>query len=106
MTFDKPIQIQYLDQTTGQWSTVLNAHAHVNKYSGSEYLSSGADQSKSSMTFTVRYSPKVAKIFLNTQLYRIVYRGTVFDIQDYDDYLERHQSVKLLASARGVAGGQ
>lgn len=100
MTYGKPIVIQELDQEANQWNDILHGHAAVNKQSGSEYLSSGADQSKQTMVFTLRYNSIVKGIRLNTQMYRIIYDGDLYDVQDYDDYLERHQTVKLLGVAR------
>lgn len=35
------------------------------------------------------------------QLYRIVYRGRTYNIQDYDDFMEQHRTVRLVGVAYG-----
>ena len=102
MNFNKPIVLRKFDEDLKEWNDVATLHARVNKTGGSEYLASGAYQSTATLTFDVRYSPIVADIFLNTQLYRVRYAGAEYDIQDYDDYEEKHRTVRLLGVARGV----
>lgn len=99
MTFDKPIKIQKMDLSTEEWSDVYSLHARVNKTQGSETTSSGATQSKATRTFEVRYFKALEDIALSTQIYRIEYRGHVYNIVDYDDYMESHQTVKFVAEA-------
>lgn len=103
MTFDRPVDILKYDEATKEWNRVATGlHAYVNKTGGSEYLSSGAYQSKATLTFEFRFSTFLSKIFLNTQLYRIEYNGAQYDIEDYDDYREMHRTIRLLGVARGV----
>lgn len=94
--FDKPITIQKIDKASELWTDAYKCHAYVNKSSGSEYLNAGANQSKATLVFEVRYFPKIEDINFNRGLYRIVYRGRYFNITDYDDFLENHRTVKLL----------
>lgn len=102
MTSPKPIKIQKLNQETG-WETIGGTvHATVNKASGSAYLGSGSEQSSSSKTFTIRYNPTLSEIQFNKQLYRIIYGGFIYMIEDYDDYMEKHLSIRLLGVSRGV----
>lgn len=98
MLFKIPIKIQKLDPETETWSDYLpRLHANINKAGvDSEYLNAGAEQAKSRKIFTVRYNPMLKELDGNTQLYRIVYDGRIYDIADYDDFEERHQNVKLL----------
>ena len=98
MLFKIPIKVQKMDPETETWSDYMpKIHANINKQgSDSEYLNAGAEQSKSRKVFTVRYNPMLKEIDGNTQLYRIVYAGRTYDIADYDDFEERHLSVKLL----------
>lgn len=102
MKYDRPITLIKYDDVKKEWNDLVYLHAHVNKTGGSEYLSSGAYQSKATLTFEVRYSKLVSAVFLNTQIYRIRYNGAEYDIEDYDDYLEMHRSIRLLGVARGV----
>ena len=96
MAFDKPITIQKIDEDTELWVDAYKPHAYVNKSNGSEYLNAGANQSKMTLVFEVRYFKQLEAIQYDRGLYRIIYRGRYFNITDYDDYLEKHQTVKLL----------
>lgn len=95
MVFDKPIIIQKIsnDET---WIDFLSLHASINKTKQSEYLNSGAIQSKRTLTFTIRYFSILEDIAYNTQMYRIVYKGNSFDINDYDDFQLLHKTIKLV----------
>jgi SPP1 family predicted phage head-tail adaptor len=101
MVFDKPITIQKINEDTEVWEDLFNLHARVNKSNGSEYLNAGAVQSKSNRVFEVRYFPGLEAIDDSRGLYRIIYKGRLFNITDYDDYLETHKTVKLLGVSYG-----
>lgn len=101
MVFDKPIVIQKINETTETWEDLFNLHAKINKSGGSEYLSAGANQSKSTLVFEVRYFKDLEDINYSRGLYRILYRGRLFNITDYDDYQEQHKTVKLLGVSYG-----
>lgn len=94
-TYDRPIIIQKLDDTE-EWVDLYKLHASVNKSNGSEYLNAGANQSKSTKVFEVRYFSDLEDIDQNRGIYRIIYRGNPYNITDYDDYQESHKTVKLL----------
>lgn len=96
MVFDKPIIIQKISEASETWEDLYTLHARVNKKSGSEYLSAGANQSKSNLVFEVRYNPSLEAINYDRGSYRIIYRGQAFNITDYDDYMESHKTIKLL----------
>lgn len=106
----KPIKILKYDENAEKWNYLqfkgedIIFHAKVNKSGGSEYLGSGSGQSTAQKVFRVRYSSEIARIELNTQLYRVEYAGEIYDVIDYDDFNELHREVKLLAEARGVNG--
>ena len=96
-TYDRPIVIQKQDTTTEQWADLYKVHAKINKASNDNaYLGSGASQSKRSLTFQIRYFKGLDDMDINRQLYRIVYRGEMFNITDYDDYMLKHMNVKIL----------
>ena len=101
MSYDKPIKIQKINEVTEKWEEIYSLHARVNKSNGSEYLSAGANQSKSTLVFKVRYFNDLEDINYSRGLYRIVYRDRLFNITDYDDYLEQHKTVKLLGVSYG-----
>lgn len=96
--YDKPIIIQKIDEATEQWTDLFDKplHARVNKSNGSEYLNAGASRSKANRVFEVRYFKDLEPIALNTQFYRLIYRGNIYNITDYDDFMEKHQTIKLL----------
>lgn len=96
MTYDKPITIQKQDSATEQWADVLHLHAAVNKTNGGKALNAGADQYRASLTFSLRYAKALVDIKFNPQPYRIIYNGRKFKVADYDDYMERHLTVKLV----------
>ena len=95
--YDRPIVIQKIDESTEDWIDLYSIHASINKAkSDNEYLDAGAIRGKRSLAFEVRYFKGLEDISYNTQLYRIVYQGIPFDIQDYDDFKLEHKTVKLL----------
>ena len=94
---DRPILIQRINETTEMWDDMYILHANVNKAnSNNEYLNAGAIQDKVSRVFEVRYFKAIEDIEHNTQKYRIVYQGVPYNITDYDDFMFRHKTVKLL----------
>ena len=95
-TYNIPILIQKKDEDTEKWSDFLHLHARITRSRGSEYVRAGAIQSKSERIFEVRYQPGLKDIEFNTSLYRVVYNGIYYNVQDYDDYMEKHINVKLI----------
>lgn len=95
--FDRPITIQKINGVTEDWEDVFKVHASINKAkTDDEYLNGGAIQGKRNLTFEVRYFAALEDIANNTQSYRIVYQGIPFDIKDFDDFMLRHKTVKIL----------
>lgn len=101
MTFDKPIVIQKIDQDTETWSDLWPLHARINKTTGTEFVEAGADRSQSTKTFELRYFTDLEDVDFNRGLYRIMYRDHAYNIVDYDDYMEKHQTVRLKAVSYG-----
>lgn len=102
MVFDKKIIIEQQDPDTEEWAELGNFHASINKTGGSEYANAGAERSSLSLTFTLRYCKKLDPIQLNTSLYRIIYRGHLFNIRDTDLFMERRRGViKLMGVSYG-----
>lgn len=95
--FDRPITIQKINELTEDWEDVFKLHARINKAKNdSEYLNAGAIQAKRNLVFEVRYFAGLEDISYNLQTYRVVYQGVPFNLQDYDDYMLRHTTVKLV----------
>lgn len=101
MTYDKPIVIQKIDQDTEEWSDLWPLHARINKTTGTEFVEAGADRSQSTKTFELRYFTELEDVDFNRGLYRIMYRDHAYNIVDYDDYMEKHQTVRLKAVSYG-----
>lgn len=96
MAYDKPITIQVQNEDTEKWEDKLLLHAKVNKTGGGQTLNAGADQYRASLTFEVRYCKPLEEIHFRVQPFRVVYRGHKFKVVDYDDFMEQHQTVKLV----------
>ena len=99
MVFDKPIIIEQCDENTEKWNAFAKIHARVNKTGGSEFLNAGAERYQNTVTFEMRYVKKLEKIRLNTQLFRLFYRGNRYNIINYDDYMEKHRTIKLIGES-------
>lgn len=96
MAYDKPITIQVQNGDSEFWRDFLHMHAKVNKTGGGQGFTAGADQYRASLTFEVRYCKALGTLQFSTQAFRVVYRGQTFKVVDYDDFMERHQTVKLV----------
>lgn len=95
--FDRPISIQRINEITETWEDVYKVHASINKAkSDDQYLGAGSTRTKKNLTFEMRYFADLEDISLNLQAYRIVYQGVPFAIEDYDDYMLNHKTVKIL----------
>lgn len=95
--YDRPIIIQKINEASKRWEDVYTVHASINKAkSDNEFLSAGAIQAKKNLTFEVRYFEGLEDISLNLQRYRILYRKVPYNITDYDDFMLKHKTVKIL----------
>lgn len=95
--YDRPISIQRINETTEEWETLYTVHSSINKAkTDDKYLSGGAIQGKRNLVFEIRYFSALEDISLNLSLYRIIYNNVPYDINDFDDYMLQHRTVKLL----------
>lgn len=95
--YDRPIIIQKIDDITEDWVDVYKVHAYINKArTDDKYLDAGAIQGKKHLTFEVRYFKALEDISLNIQRYRVVYQDIPYSITDYDDFMLKHKTVKIL----------
>ncbi|MBQ3265066.1 MAG: head-tail adaptor protein [Ruminococcus sp.] len=85
--YDKPIIIQRLFDN-GEWLPWRQLLAFVNK----------SKDSTSSLTFELPYTRSLKEIFSYMEEFLIIYRDDVFLIEDYDDYMESHLTVRLKAT--------
>lgn len=99
--YDKLISIQRINEDTELWEDVYNLHASVNKAkANNEYLNAGAIQEQRTLTFEVRYFRDLGDVANNTQLYRVLFNNVAYNITDYDDFMLKHKTVKLLGKSQ------
>ena len=97
-----PVIIQRMDPDTEEWTDQLHLHAtRVNRSGGGEAFSAGREQFRPKLSFDFRWSKALEALRYDTQNHRIVYQGHVFNIVDYDDYMEQHLTVRLVGEAYG-----
>ena len=97
-----PITVQKMDESTEEWTDHLHLHAlQVNKTGGGEAFGAGADQYHPRLTFELRWCKALEDVVNVPQLHRIVYRGRLYNIQDYDDFMEQHRTVRLVGVLYG-----
>lgn len=95
MDVGMPITIEKIDEN-GDWAKYAALHClKINQTKSSDYDEAGSERTAASIDFTVRWSRKVDRIRFDTSQYRILYRGCAFKVDGYDDFMERHASVKL-----------
>lgn len=94
MTYDKPVTIEKITEDE-QWEPFANIHCRINKTKGVESSNAGAQRFQATLTFEARYSKPLEQIRSNTQIYRLKYRNETYNIVDYDDFLEKHRTIKL-----------
>ena len=97
-----PFKIQKQNPDTEEWVDKWRLHAlKINKSGGGQTLAAGAGQYRATLTFEVRHFKALEEMRYNPQPFRIVYQGHTFKLVDYDDFMERHQTVKLVGEAYG-----
>lgn len=77
------------------WADYYSCSAYANLTSGKEYAEAGQTISSDKITFTVRYCNALSA--LTTDGYRIVFQGELYNITCIDDYMFRHETLKLNA---------
>lgn len=97
-----PLTVQRLDPDTEDWVDLLHLHAlQVNKTSGGEAFNAGAEQYHPRLTFELRWCKALEDVAYTPQMHRIIYRGRAYNLQDYDDFMEEHRTVRLVGVAYG-----
>lgn len=81
------------------WSDYAKVHAYATGYSGSEKYEGKRDISAADISFTVRYSKKLAKI--NPTDFRVIFRNEIYNILFVNNYQFKNETLKILASSRG-----
>lgn len=99
MILNQKIQIQKFNEDNDSYSDYYSCHAQVNKTGGNEYLIAGAVSTKNKFTFIVRYCEELKNLQFDTQTYRIIFNGIVFNIIDADDFMQRHKTIKIIGES-------
>lgn len=99
MILNQKIQIQKLNDDNDSYNDYYSCHAQVNKTGGNEYLIAGAVSTKNKFTFIVRYCEELKNLQFDTQTYRIVFNGIIFNIIDADDFMQRHRTIKIIGKS-------
>ena len=92
--YDKPVTIQIIDPETETWTDKWSLHARINKSTGAEFVEAGANQSQTTKIFEFRFFRDLEDVDYNRGLYRILYRGHVFNIVDYNPVINFVQNDK------------
>lgn len=97
-----PLTVQQMDPETETWHDLLHLHAlQVNKTGGGETHNAGTEIFHPRLTFDLRWCKALEDVAYKPQTHRIIYRGRTFNIEDYDDFMEQHRTVRLVGVAYG-----
>lgn len=100
-SYNRPIVIQKLDEETEKWEDYYSTHANVNKTGGKEYVNASTNISSSTYNFKVRFCEKFKDVIYNTEIYRILYDGRYYDIENVDRYAESSTEITLIGNYNG-----
>lgn len=96
----RPFKIQKYNTETEAWDDCYKLHAiSVNRTGGSTNYGAAADQFHMQLTFTIRWQGFCNEIEANPNSYRIVYKNKPYHITDYDDFMQKHLTVKIVGEA-------
>lgn len=99
--FNRPVKVLKIDEQTEKyetWSVApnhLHARVNTNYKRGVERLEAGAIQPKRSLIFEFRYSNQLSELAFSYELFALEYKGELFNIVSYDDYMEEHEVIRL-----------
>lgn len=99
MKLNQVVQIQKFNENTNQYQNYYTCHAQVNKTGGNEYLVAGTVSTKNKFSFIVRYCSELKDLQFNTQSYRIIFNGIIFNILDADDFKQQHKTIKIIGES-------
>lgn len=82
------------------WNDYYNCWARFKTVGWKEYYSAKAIQAENTVTFTIRYSPKIKAMLDDpsvTKKYRVVYKSKNYDIKYINDLDNKHEYVDIKA---------
>ena len=78
-----------------KWSDFMVAHAYANRLSGQELIVAAANGQQDTVTFSVRYCRALSEI--NSNDFRIVFMGRIFNILTVDNVMFLNKELKIRA---------
>ena len=78
------------------WEDCFSCSAYVNNLSGKEYWEAAQVNAQKDIYFIIRYCSEVSG--MNTEHYRILFRGQIYDITFIDNVRYQNKTLKLQAS--------
>lgn len=78
------------------WKDYYTCSAYANNLSGKEYWEAAQVSAQKEIYFYIRYCSEVAE--MDTEHYRILFRGQVYDITFLDNVKYQNKTLKLRAS--------
>lgn len=86
----------------GEWDRYGRVRLiQANKTKSREIVAASRESSAQSVTFRVAWHRQLEAIEHDTDCFRILWRGVMWDIQGYDDYMYQHVTVDLEAVSYG-----
>lgn len=77
------------------WSDFMVVHAYANRLSGQELIVAAANGQQDTVTFSVRYCRALAD--LNSNDFRIIFMGRIFNILTVDNVMFLNKELKIRA---------
>lgn len=92
------VQRDAIKNETLLYADLIRCSAKVNGTGGREYYAAAQVNAENDMTFEVRYCSLLKNIVPQTT--RILYGDNEYDVIHIDDYMQRHETLKLKARRR------
>lgn len=89
----KTSAVNDIGQISEQWDDLMVCYAYANRLSGQELIIAAANGQQDVVTFTVRYCNALAG--LNSNDYRVVFMGRIFNILTVDNVQFLNVEIKL-----------
>lgn len=99
LNISKPVIIEKYNEAKEEWLKYHSCRADVKTVVSSETVSSGAVQSTTETMFIVRYCNKTSLIEFDTELYRIKFRGAIFDLTSCDN--DKYENKLIVMKGKG-----
>lgn len=90
------VEFERRNPDTGDWEEWMTLRSlQQNSGRTQEYQSSSQGRTASWVTFRFRWNPELAKVDTRTDGVRMRWRGTLYNVKSYDDYMFQHRTVDV-----------